>query len=202
MEKETTKTRGRPTQSQEVFERHGEEAPVKEILEEAKISRGTFYKYFSSKLSLREALLRFATSRLLKSIEVAVEEENEAIKKLEAGINAYFELHMENPRVYRALLRLAITPGSVLYEIRSHSLNKAAELIAREVEKTGYQPTDPMLYQVLVRAMDQASVLLFEDNVEVRQEKLERAKKIMLRIMAAALGTEDTSLPPLPPPPE
>ena len=79
-ERESRKPRGRPARHPQeieaaklsilhsalrVFGRDGEDPPVKAILEEAGISRATFYKYFDSKRSLQEALLNFATSRII-----------------------------------------------------------------------------------------------------------------------------------------
>lgn len=181
-----------------VFERRGDDAPIEEILDEAQISRGTFYKYFPSKIRLREAMLSFATSRFLTAIEEAISNGENERDKIEAGIDAFLSFHTKSPVLYRACLRWALTPGTTLHTIRIRTMNLAAALIAREMELAGRAIADPLVYQILVGAIETASIQLLKDGQEISSQEVERVKAVLLRMIIATLADEGDEIPPLP----
>lgn len=211
--KSKRRSRGRPTHTKEeikntmnailqsainVFERKGDDIPVEEILDEAKISRGTFYKYFPSKTKLREELLIFSTSRFLSSIEKAIVNGQTERDKIESGIDAFLTFHTKSPVLYRACLRWALAPGTTLHRIRVRTMNLAADLIARELEQYDRPTIDPLVYQILVGAIETASIQLLEGEGPVCPKKVERVKAVLLRIIIATLANEGDTLPHLP----
>jgi len=185
-----------------VYNRTGEDAPVEEILKEAEISRAHFYKHFSSKEALQEALLEFATKTVLAAVEDAVRGCDDDGDRLDAGIRAFLSFHAHQPGVYRVLLSCALTPGTKLHQIRARALDRFASLFADEVVRAGRVPADPFVYRALVAAVEGTSIRILRGQGQVDPSVLERARAALQRIVAATLAQDGDPVPPLPRPPE
>src|SRR5438094_452857 len=77
-----------------VFSKHGIEATrIEDILEASRVSRRTFYKYFSSKNDVLAALYDEATAQLLRVVRFEQEEKGPSIASLRKGIDLYLDYH-------------------------------------------------------------------------------------------------------------
>lgn len=171
-----------------VYDRAGEDARVEDILREAGISRATFYRHFDSKDALQAALLEVATETLLGAVEGAVREAETAADRIDAGVRAFLGFHAHQPGVYRVLLESALAPGTELHAIRARALDRFAEFLAIEAERTGLAPLEPLVFQALVAAIEGTSVRILTDSPKVDPEVLERARAALVHIISASLG--------------
>ena len=173
-----------------VYNRTGADASVEEILQEAGISRATFYRHFRSKEALQEALLAFASQTLLDAVENAAAETESPAERIDAGVRAFLSFHGEQPGVYRVLLASALAPGSELHEIQARARDRFASLLESEVERAGLASVDPLVLHALVAAMEGTSVGLLLHRPDVDPDVLERARAALVHIVSATLGVE------------
>ena len=79
-----------------VFERHGYHATtVSQIVQAAGLSQGAFYLYFADKKAVFAALQDEMATLLRRRIYWATRDEADAGRRLEAGLDAYFEYYEE-----------------------------------------------------------------------------------------------------------
>ncbi len=183
-----------------VYNRSGTEAPVQEILEEAKVSRATFYKFFPSKAALQEALLEFGMEVMFYAIEGAVTQAEDPIERIDAAVSTFLSFHAMQPGVYRILLAASLQPDTPSYRIRERAIERYAAFFADEVARAGRAPVEPLIYQGLVAAVEGVSIHLLRTGGLVEPGVLERARVALVRLIAATLGEEDDAVPPLPRP--
>src|SRR5439155_664804 len=91
-----------------VFERDGyHAATVSSIVQLAGLSQGAFYLYFGDKKAVFAALQEEMATLLRRRIYWATRDESDPARRLEAGLNAYFEFYDE----YRNWLRRVTVDG-------------------------------------------------------------------------------------------
>lgn len=181
-----------------VYRRLGEDVPVQLILDEAGVSRATFYKHFSSKQELQTALLSVAIETVIGAIRAAVAQESEPLARIDAGVRTFLGFHAREPGVYRVLLAAALTPGTPLHEVRARSLERFAHLLGTEMAgRAGQEPPDPLVLDALVAAQEGISIRILRDG-DPDPALLDRARRALVRVVAATLAEPGELLPPLP----
>ena len=183
----------------QVYERDGGDAPIEEILKTAGISRATFYKHFSSKVALLEAMLEYGSETMLTAVERAAQGPDDLVERIDAGIRTFLSFHSLQPGVRRVLLAAALPPGTRLHEIRNRSLDRFAALLASEVERAGRAPVSPVVYQALIAAVEGTSIRMLRRDGDFDAVVIEEARAALVRIISATLSAEGEIIPPLPP---
>lgn len=80
----------------EVFRQQGiEKTKISDIVKVAGIAQGTFYLYFSSKLSLMPAIAEVMVAKTLEIVKQRVSEEETFPKRLDQLVDAIFEVNEE-----------------------------------------------------------------------------------------------------------
>jgi AcrR family transcriptional regulator len=183
-----------------VYNRTGKDGPVQAILEEANVSRATFYKHFPSKEALQEALLDVALNAMLGEVEDAIGRADALVDRIDAGIRTFLSFHVQQPGVYRVLLAAALPPGTAIHDIRARALDRFAALLAAEVERAGRAPVSPLIHQALVAAVEGVSIHILQGEGRVDPGLIEQARAALVRVIAATLAEDDDPVPPLPRP--
>jgi AcrR family transcriptional regulator len=183
-----------------VYNRTGQDGPVQAILNQAGVSRATFYKLFPSKEALQTALLEISIKVMFRAIEDAVGRADAPVERIDAAIHTFLDFHALQPGVYRTLLAAALPPGTPLHEVRLRGLERFSALFAAEVERAGRAPVDPLIHQGLVAAAEGVSSHILRGGGRVDPNILDRARVALVRLIAATLGLEGTVLPPPPRP--
>ena len=89
---------------------HG--ASIKDVLETAGISRGTFYLYFESKDAVFRELLEGFVQQLIDTVEVIDPRSEEPTGQLVENIRRAIDLFVDNPHLTVVLLREAVGLGA------------------------------------------------------------------------------------------
>jgi AcrR family transcriptional regulator len=175
--------------SVDVFARRGFAATrVEDLLEAAKLSRRTFYKYFSSKEAVLTALYEVSTRQLLEAIKAPPPpgKKRDALERVRHGMDLYLDYHVENASLVRVLVEQAILSDSPLYAARLRFHAELIRMLDDAVrEKTG-EAHDPMLYVALLSALEGLSVQMLATGATAKG--VARAKRVVHLLMNRTLA--------------
>ncbi|HTQ47169.1 MAG TPA: helix-turn-helix domain-containing protein [Polyangiaceae bacterium] len=173
---------------------------VEDILVAGNISRRTFYRLYKSKEEVASALYQIGTNRLLEGCKAAIREEAEPLRQIERCIDA----HLENAGAFGRLVFVlggeAQARESLLYAQR---METHRALVSALVEGASARRVDPLVFQALIIALEGVVRVVLETGDEGRRVSsaaLDRARRVMKRMVAATLVGSGQGVPPLPTP--
>lgn len=160
-------------------------ASVEAILEDAGVSRRTFYKHFRSKEDVFRALYDRAVGRLLKTVrDVEVPAEGGVVARVSKAVDAYIAAHEKAGPLARVMLLEQFTPGSPLATQRDEAMAAFAKLISQGARKAGAGDPDPLLVAGVVAAINricvQAAIEAGDGDWDTK-----RAKRAIMRLLSA-----------------
>jgi AcrR family transcriptional regulator len=180
-----------------VFGRLGyPDARVEDILEDAGISRPTFYRYFKSKEDVFDAVDEVISMSFLQTWTSAVASVDGPLEKLEKGVDAYLQWLYATGPVASTTRRQSTHPQVHIAKRREEGLHMIVDVFREETRKTLGEEFDPWLFSMLQAATEQAGELLICDGLRPGDAK--RAKQSMMRILTATLSEGELPLPPIP----
>jgi AcrR family transcriptional regulator len=180
-----------------VFGRLGyADARVEDILEEARISRPTFYRYFRSKEDVFHAVDEVVSMSFLQTWTSAVAGVDNPAQKLEKGVDAYLQWLYATGPVASTMRRHSTHPEYYVARRREEGLRMIVDVFREETFRTVGEEYDPWLFSMLQAATEHAGELLIREGLRPGDAK--RAKESMMRILAATLSQGDLPLPPIP----
>jgi AcrR family transcriptional regulator len=181
-----------------VFAKKGaRETTVEDVLQEAAIARRTFYRLFKNKEEVLAALYDVSCEILLDAIRKAVASTSDPVAKLERSVDAYLGLQRGAGDLLRVLEAEALRPGSMLAARREAMLDAASgELAAHRTDLAG-RSVDPLVMHGVLVALEGISYRMHTDGPPT-EARLERARRVMLRIVTATLAGPNDSVAPLP----
>lgn len=173
-------------------------ASVEDILVAAGISRRTFYRLYKSKEEVAASLYQIGTGRLLEGCKAAIRQESDPMRQIERCIDA----HLENAGAFGRLVYVlggeAQSRESLLYAMR---METHRALVAALVEGASAKRVDPLVFQALIIALEGVVRVVLEAGDEGRRvtgPALDRARRVMKRIIAATMVGSGSGVPPLP----
>jgi AcrR family transcriptional regulator len=169
---------------------------VEDILEEAGISRPTFYRYFKSKEDAFDAVDEVISMSFLQTWTSAVDSVDGPLEKLEKGVDAYLQWLYATGPVASTTRRQSTHPQVHIAKRREEGLHMIADVFRQETLKTLGEEFDPWLFSMLQAATEQAGELLIREGLRPGDAK--RAKQSMMRILTATLSEEEMPVPPIP----
>ena len=173
---------------------------VEDIIAAAGVSRPTFYKVYTSKDDVFEALSERHHHEIRRRIHEAVAKQTEPGTQLAAMIHAFLTWRAGLGPVGRVLDLEARTPGTRIAHHRKATLRAMIQLSSERMIAVGRSPADPVMTTALIAALESvADSLLLKPDVD--QDTLARAHHVALRILGAALAEPTDPLPPIPLPP-
>lgn len=174
---------------------------VEDIIAAARVSRPTFYKVYTSKDDVFQALSERHHREIRRRIQEAVAAQTEPGTQLAAMIDAFLRWRAGLGPVGRVLDLQARTPGTSIAHHRKATLRAMIQLSAERMRVVGREPADPVMTTALISALESvADSLLLKPDVD--DATLARASHIALRILGAALSQPGDPLPPIPHPPQ
>jgi AcrR family transcriptional regulator len=178
-----------------VFARHGARAAsVALILAEAGVARRTFYRLDQSKEHVMHALYCAGTDALLDACRAAVREERDPLRRVARCI----DVHLRNAH---DLGRLVWVLGGEAQHHESSLHARRMEVFATIAQLMTEPGVDPLLGRSVVVALDGVVRLLLEEGDEGRRvtpARIERARRVMLRIATATLAGDGPGVAPRP----
>lgn len=170
-------TRGRLLRATAVgVARHGTRAcTVQHILDEAQLSRRTFYKTFTSLEDALNALYEVAVRVLKHTMSSAISRARTPLGKVIAALDTYLEMQILGGPLITALQREAMHDGSPLAVHRHELVNGFVELIRNELFPIATLAVDDNIALSIVSAAeglvgwtDRQGPFLDEDRLRIR----------------------------------
>jgi AcrR family transcriptional regulator len=182
-----------------VFGKQGAaDTTVEDILHAAGVSRRTFYRFFQSKEDVLDALHEIGCNMLIGAARQVATSSGDPVQRLEAALGAYLDYHVTvGAGVMRVVQGESMRAGSKLGPRRRAFFETMTRLLADEMEKVTGMRVDPLLLRSLLVAVEGVPLMLgTETDGKV---ELERAKRVILRIVLATVAApESSTVPPLP----
>lgn len=168
-----------------VFTRKGiAETTVNDLLEAARVSRRTFYKYFAGKLEVLESIYHSAVQLLLARFGGLRSEAGSDEDWLRAMVSLFFDYHLAVGPIIRMMQEEALHAGSPLAAHRQRAHLKIIELWAERLGAQG-AAHDALTYRVLIWAMEAAS--LEACSMPATRWKLPRVKRVLGDLLVGTL---------------
>jgi len=128
---------------------------VESILEEAGVSRRTFYKHFRSKEDVFHALYDRAVEQLLHAVRTAeVPAEGGVVARVIRAVEAYIDAHEKAGPFANVMLLEQFTPGSLLAQQRQEAMATFARLISNAARRAGVIDLDPLVVSGVVAGIN------------------------------------------------
>ncbi len=123
---------------------------VEDILQEAGVSRRTFYQYFQSKEGLLQALYEDAMDRLLLAVQEAATDVDDGAGKIRAAIQAYLDFQLAGGALLIQMQAEAIRSDSLVAQKREETLDALVQIVGQNVQSVLQQDLDPLVYRALL----------------------------------------------------
>ncbi|CAD5108662.1 TetR/AcrR family transcriptional regulator [Zestomonas carbonaria] len=173
-----------------VFVRKGlADATVNDLLDAARVSRRTFYKYFANKMDVLEGIYRTSVLLLLARFR---EQENGAASVdawLRGMVDCFFDYHLAVGPIIRLMQEEALRADSPLAVHRQHAHQEMVRLLDERLASHGLN-RDPLVPRTLIWAMEAASLDLL--GRQAAREEIEHAKRVLGELVCASLGPRST----------
>lgn len=166
-----------------------EDSTVNDVLEAAKVSRRTFYKYFSSKMDVLEGIYQTAVSLLLARFAEMQALAGSPQAWLQAMVARFFDYHLAVGPIIRLMQEEALRAGSPLSVHRQLAHQEMARLLAERLEHDA-RSTDVLMYRAVIWALESASLELLA--TEAKREQIDNAKRVLSDLAIATLCQRST----------
>ncbi|WP_244527525.1 TetR/AcrR family transcriptional regulator [Lihuaxuella thermophila] len=155
------------------------ETSILEIVEQARVSKTTFYQYFKSKEELLVSLFQQLAEEIIKAVESAVQQEKKVTYKAYAGIRRYIEICVDRSTVAQLLLVESVGVSQAVEKVRREAHRRLADLIYQIVKNVipASVSTEEVriVSQAMVGAINEVVVQnLFESGQDVQIDGLAR----------------------------
>lgn len=183
-----------------VFEKRGAaDTTVEDILQAAGVSRRTFYRFFQSKEDVLDALHETGCNMLIGAARQLAALPGPPEERLKRALEAYLDYHVTvGTNVMHVVQGESMRAGSKLGPRRRAFLDTMASLLGEGMEQAAGVRVDPLLLRSLLVAIEGVSLMLHAESEDGTFE-LERAKRVMMRIVFATIAAPaDGLVPPLP----
>jgi len=149
---------------------------VQQILQEAGVSRRTYYQYFRSKDDILHALYRERVEGLVDHMRSAVDERTDPVQRVTAAIDTYLSYQVLGGPLKRWLQAKAMSPDSPMAPDREKTLDSIVALMDVNVRDALGAKLDPFVYRSLL--MGAEGLVL---NTQARTGDFTEADRIRIR---------------------
>lgn len=204
---EQTPRRGRPPQTPEqadqvrarivratgeVFTRNGSRgSSVAQIIEQAGLSRPTFYRYFANATEPLNAILDISNAELVGGIAAALEASGEGVDLGIRLIDAYLGWARGHGPMLRPLFAELHDPGSPVSEYRNNALDGIRAIVRTKFTELGRPVPAPLDLDAALHVCEYVVYRISaaaEPGGEPDPETVAAARTTMIRVVLATLG--------------
>ncbi len=179
------------TAAAKLFAQHGYRAvSVEDLLAEANVSRRTFYKVFDGKDAVGVAMYRYGTDGLLDACRKSLAQDADLVTRVLGCVDMHLRNAATRGRLIYVLGGEASSQDSPLFPIRMAVHDRLVEML---ITTKRDRPVDPMFVRTLVLAIEAIVRVVLTEGDEgrrVTEEQIARARRIMARIVTAAITGE------------
>lgn len=154
-------------------------ASVENILEEAKVSRRTFYRFFRSKEDVFEQLFESAAIMFIQAIRTAAAAGGNPEEMLSRCIDAYLDLPQTAGPLFHVFQVEANRPGSSLFARRERVIDELVTMLDTGYRAVHGRPADSLVLRGLIAALE---------RIATHTTDTARAKAAMMHILRATLS--------------
>lgn len=172
---------------------------VEDLLAASNVSRRTFYRLFESKDDVALALYTFGTAGLIESWKRAIASTTDPLDQFARCI----DVHLKNAAMMGRLIFVlggeATRQESPLHTRRMEVHDILVELLRQAHEDTAR--VDPLLVRTALFALEAVTRQVLSDGDEGRKvtpASIERARRVMVRIVTAGFAGSGEGVTPLP----
>lgn len=166
-------------------------ASVEHILEAAKVSRRTFYRFFRSKEDVFEQLFETAAIMFVQAIRAAAASGGDPEATLSRCLDAYLELPRTAGPLFHVFHREANSPGSPLFARRERVIDELVAMLDQGYQAMHRRAADPLVLRGVIAALERISTYALSQPSPAPAE-IAHAKAAMLHIVRSTL------MPPMP----
>lgn len=204
---ERTPRRGRPPQTPEqadqvrarivrataeVFTRNGSRgSSVAQIIEQAGLSRPTFYRYFANATEPLNAVLDVSNAELVGGIGGALEASGEGVDLGIRLIDAYLDWARGHGPMLRPLFAELHDPGSPVSEYRNNALDGIRAIVRTKFTELGRPVPAPLDLDAALHVCEYVVYRISaaaEPGSEPDLDTVAAARSTMIRVVLATLG--------------
>lgn len=167
---------------------------VEDIVADASVSRPTFYKFWTSKDDVLEALSELHHRTIRERLAQSMDSSDDPLVQLERSIESFLRWRAELGPVGRVLDLEARAPATRLSDHRKQMLDYVVAQIQRGASTAGGEPAEPVLVRALIAAAEQVADELAAEPKQ-SERALQNAKEIILRVYLGALAQPVASRP-------
>lgn len=171
------------------------ECRVEDIIEDAGVSRGTFYKFFDSKQAVFAEIEQAFELSFVQSVQGVNSETLTPWESAEAYIDAYLRWLAVWRDVARTLWTDPTRPNAeTVKAARIDAFQAFVGLIAGLASDAGLQEDDPLLYRGVLGGVSEIGLTVIE-MPKVTDADLLRARNAIIRIVVGSLTAPEEDLP-------
>ena len=163
------------------------EVTVQDVLDEAGLSRGTFYAFFADKADLLAALYRDSIDLLHARRLDATSHATTAVDCVLRGFTVFSEFHATSARLIRVLASEALRPGSPLGPIRDDFVERTVEFYASRIEDLDGRSPDRHTIRALVLMSDSLHLHML-NTTSVTDEDIDRLGQTLRTVITRVLA--------------
>lgn len=173
--------------TRKVYAEHGyHQTTVEMILEQAGVSRPTFYKFFDSKHQIIEIIVKEAHSDLRKGITQIIQNKETLEQRLIASLDAYIDWGEEKGKFASTLYRELGDPRSPVTKHIKLFKKDLASFWHSEFKKANYK-YDVMFFESILTAIEYVGSQLFLIDTTKAMELRDRHRAVMVQLIGALL---------------
>lgn len=172
-------------------------ATVQDILEEADLSRGTFYNYFSNKYEVLRSLFKIVTENVYETVTDAARRADDPGSSIRAALEAYLDLHRRGGDLVPVLQTEAVRSESPLAPLRRDLMDRLVSFIGERTRSLTDRTLDPLVFRSLLLAVEGLLNHLHEGG-SFGDEEARRARNVLIPQFERTLGLADEDTPDLP----
>jgi AcrR family transcriptional regulator len=159
---------------------------VQDLLDAAKISRRTFYKYFRNKMDVLDAIYQLFVDTLLLRLQAEAERESPDQHITDQLIDAYFDYHLDLGAIISVLHEESLNSDSLLAPHRKRVQVELLRIFQKFHLKLSKQQIDPHLIFCLIWSMENTVLYLLQE-AGISQERAYACKSNIKALSNALL---------------
>jgi AcrR family transcriptional regulator len=166
---------------------------VRHILEEASLSRRTFYQHFKSKEEAALALYRSVSIELVGEMHQGLKAADGLTDRLAGGVREYLTFQSQVGDLLTMLRAEAVDPDSILAPMREENLDTLGRLLDNEVYKARSVSLDPLVYRGLLVGLE-AMASYRRVAGELVAPDFDRVAEVGTALFVAMLTSDDVTV--------